>query len=229
MEAGAEFFSSIWSFIMVAWDFFLHLDKHMGEIISNYGTTTYVIIFLVVFCETGLVVTPFLPGDSLLFALGSFAAIGALSLPMVMILLFIAAVLGDTVNYWVGNKLGKHLLARKSRFVNPAHVERTHEFFERYGGKTIIIARFVPIIRTFAPFVAGLGAMTYKKFIFYNVSGAALWVGSICLAGYFFGNIPVIKNNFSFVVLAIIFISILPGIIEFIRIYRNKRREASGQ
>lgn len=225
MEVVGEFFSSFWMFLQGAWEFFLHLDRHLGEIIANYGTLTYLIIFIIVFCETGLVVTPFLPGDSLLFALGTFAAIGALNLLAVMGLLIAAAILGDTVNYWIGNKLGSHLLARKSRLINPAHVRRTHEFFERYGGKTIIIARFVPIVRTFAPFVAGLGSMTYRRFIVFNISGALLWVISICTAGYFFGNIPVIRNNFSLVVLAIIFISILPGIIEFIRIYLQKRKE----
>ncbi len=225
MEILAEFFSSAWLFITQAWDFFLHLDRHLGEIIAEYGLATYIIIFLIVFCETGLVVTPFLPGDSLLFALGSFAAIGALSLPLLMALLIVAAILGDTVNYWVGNKLGGHWLAKGNRFINPAHVARTHEFFERYGGKTIIIARFVPIVRTFAPFVAGLGSMTYRNFLIYNISGALLWVISISLAGYLFGNIPVIKNNFSLVVLAIIFISILPGIVEFTRLYLNKRRQ----
>jgi membrane-associated protein len=214
----------IWNLVLEAWSWFLHLDVHLGEIIAEYGATTYIIIFLIIFCETGLVVTPFLPGDSLLFALGSFSALGALNLGLVMALLATAAILGDTVNYWIGNKLGERLLARRSRFINPNHIARTHQFFERYGGKTIIIARFVPIVRTFAPFVAGLGAMTYRRFLLFNVSGALLWVAGICLAGYCFGNVPVIKNNFSLVALAIIFISILPGLIEFARVYLRKKQ-----
>ncbi|MDR1397910.1 MAG: DedA family protein [Desulfarculales bacterium] len=219
MEAADGFFPSIWNFILAAWDFFLHLDLRLEEIIKTYGLSAYIIIFLVVFCETGLVVTPFLPGDSLLFALGSFAALGIVSLPWILLgILFLAAVLGDTLNYWVGNKLGSHLLARRSRFINPRHLARTHEFFERYGGKTIIIARFIPIVRTFAPFVAGIGAMTYRRFLIFNLSGAALWVGGVGGAGYLFGNIEIIKQNFSLVILAIIIISVLPGIIEFARL-----------
>jgi membrane-associated protein len=227
MEAGGGFFPSIWNFILAAWDFFLHLDLHLEEIISAYGLSAYAIIFAVVFCETGLVVTPFLPGDSLLFTLGSFAALGIISLPWVLGILFLAAVLGDTLNYWVGKKLGTRLLARRSRFINPRHLTRTHDFFERYGGKTIIIARFVPIVRTFAPFVAGLGAMTYRRFLFFNLSGAALWVGGVGMAGYLFGNITVIKQNFSLVIVAIIIISILPGVIEFARLRYGGKKNSS--
>ena len=196
--------------------FFLHLDKHLEYLIQSYGTTTYTILFAVVFCETGLVVTPLLPGDSLLFASGAFAAKGALNIWLLAPLLFIAAFLGDTVNYWIGHYMGPKVFQRKkSWFFNPEHLKRAHAFYEKYGGKTIIIARFVPIVRTFAPFVAGVGRMTYGKFITYNIVGGALWV-SICLsAGYFFGNMEFVKKNFEIVILAIIFISILPAVYEY--------------
>jgi len=205
-------------------DFVLHLDVHLDEIIRNYGAWTYGILFGIVFLETGFVVTPFLPGDSLLFAVGTFAARGSLDLYTAMLLLSIAAVLGDTVNYWIGAWVGPKVFhGESSRFLNREHLRRTHEFYERYGGKTIIIARFVPIIRTFAPFVAGIGTMSYVKFIAYNVIGGVGWVVSITLAGYFFGNIPVVKNNFTFVIFAIIIISMLPGVIEYIRHHRRSR------
>lgn len=199
-------------------DIFMHIDKHLSIVIQNYGTLTYVILFLIIFCETGLVVTPFLPGDSLLFAVGTFAAIGALDVSVVFVLLTIAAVAGDTVNYWIGNFVGPKVFYKDDvRFLNKKHLERTHRFYEKYGGKTIIIARFVPIIRTFAPFVAGIGSMTYGRFISYNIIGGILWIAVCVFAGYFFGNIPVVKQNFSIVILAIIFISIMPGVIEFLR------------
>jgi len=205
-------------------DFVLHLDVHLDEIIRNYGAWTYGILFGIVFLETGFVVTPFLPGDSLLFAVGTFAARGSLDLYTAMLLLSIAAVLGDTVNYWIGAWVGPKVFhGESSRFLNREHLRRTHEFYERYGGKTIIIARFVPIIRTFAPFVAGIGTMSYARFIAYNVIGGVGWVVSITLAGYFFGNIPVVKNNFTFVIFAIIIISMLPGVIEYIRHHRRSR------
>jgi len=204
-------------------DFVLHLDVHLDEIIRNYGTWTYGILFGIVFLETGFVVTPFLPGDSLLFAVGTFAARGSLDLYLAMLLLSVAAVLGDTVNYWIGAWVGPKVFHQESRFLNKEHLRRTHEFYERYGGKTIIIARFVPIIRTFAPFVAGIGTMSYGKFIAYNVIGGIGWVVSITLAGFFFGNIPIVKNNFTFVIFAIIVISILPGIVEYIRHHRRSR------
>jgi membrane-associated protein len=222
----SELSSSLLNFIMTSWDFFLHVDIHLQEIISNYGVPAYLIVFIIVFCETGLVVTPFLPGDSLLFALGTLAALQLISLPGIMAVLFAAAVLGDTLNYWLGRKLGAHLLARQSRLLNPRHIARTRDFFARYGGKTIIIARFVPIVRTFAPFVAGLGEMQYRRFIVFNISGAALWVGLVCMAGYLFGNIPLIKNNFSLVLIAIIIISLLPGVVEFLRIRCLKSRSS---
>ena len=199
-------------------DIFIHLDRHLSVVIQNYGTLTYLILFLIIFCETGLVVTPFLPGDSLLFAAGTFAAIGALDVTKTFILLSIAAVAGDTVNYWIGNFIGPKVFHKEDvRFLNKKHLEKTHQFYERYGGKTIIIARFIPIIRTFAPFVAGIGSMTYGRFLSYNIIGGILWIAVCVFAGYFFGNIPIVKQNFSFVILAIILVSIMPVIVGFIR------------
>jgi membrane-associated protein len=199
-------------------DLFLHLDTHLQTVIQSYGTWTYVILFLIIFCETGLVVTPILPGDSLLFAAGAFAATGSLDLVWLLILLTVAAVLGDAVNYAIGHFMGPKVFSQPdSRFLKREYLDRTHQFYEKYGGKTIIIARFVPIVRTFAPFVAGVGSMTYAKFASYNVIGGLLWVGVCVLAGYAFGNIPVVQENFTLVILGIIFVSILPGIIEFLR------------
>ncbi|HNT96665.1 MAG TPA: DedA family protein [Elusimicrobiales bacterium] len=205
-------------------DFFLHLDRHLGQLIQSYGGWTYLILFLIIFCETGLVVTPILPGDSLLFAIGTFCALGYLDLVSVLGLLTAAAVLGDTVNYGIGHYIGPKVFHYKdSRIFKKEYLKRTHEFYEKYGGKTIIIARFVPIVRTFAPFVAGVGAMTYGKFILYNIAGGLLWIFSITLAGYFFGNIPAVKNNFTAVIMAIIVISVLPGLFEYLRHRRSKR------
>jgi membrane-associated protein len=199
-------------------DLFLHLDTHLQTVIQSYGTWTYVILFLIIFCETGLVVTPILPGDSLLFAAGAFAATGSLDLAWLLILLTVAAVLGDAVNYAIGHFMGPKVFSQPdSRFLKREYLDRTHQFYEKYGGKTIIIARFVPIVRTFAPFVAGVGSMTYAKFASYNVIGGVLWVGVCVLAGYAFGNIPVVQEHFTLVILGIIFVSILPGIIEFLR------------
>lgn len=198
-------------------DFFLHLDDVLGNIIKQYGTTTYVILFLIIFVETGLVIWPFLPGDSLLFAAGSFAAIGSLNIWWVIILLFIAAVLGDTLNYYIGKNMGLKVLKWKFRgkpIVKQEYINKTHEFYEKHGPKTIILARFVPIVRTFAPFVAGIGEMSYSKFISYNIIGGAIWVVSLSLLGFFFGQIPIIKNNFETVILGIILISVLPMVIE---------------
>ena len=187
----------------------------------SFGATviwTYGILFLIIFLETGLVVTPFLPGDSLLFAGGTFAALGSLDAKWLVISLSIAAIAGDTANYWIGHAVGPKVFTKeKSRFLNKEYLYRTHRFYEKYGGKTIILARFIPIIRTFAPFVAGIGSMTYRRFIIYNVSGGIAWVVMFVLGGYLFGNIPVVKQNFSLVIFAIIFLSILPGIIEFLR------------
>ena len=205
-------------FIESAIDLFLHLDKHMNEVISQYGAFTHVILFIIVFCETGLVVTPFLPGDSLLFAAGVFAASGSLDIWILLISLSIAAILGDTVNYKLGQVFGEH-----ARVINPKHIARTHEFYERYGPSTIIIARFVPIVRTFAPFVAGVGKMSYAKFLLYNVAGGLLWVFLLTLGGYFFANVPIVKDNFSVVVVAIIVISVMPAVFEFGRAWLGKR------
>ena len=203
-----------------ALDIILHLNKHLDVLVGNYGAWVYAILFLIVFCETGLVVTPFLPGDSLLFAAGAIAAGGNLNLVLLMVLLFVAAVLGDTVNYWIGDSAGQKLVLRFPRLIKQKYLDRTHEFFERYGGKTIIIARFVPIVRTFAPFVAGVGEMTYTRFMSFNVIGAFLWVVLLVPAGYFFANVPFVKENFSMVILAIIILSIIPGIFE---IWRERR------
>lgn len=207
-------------------DFFLHLDDKLHAIIGEYGTTTYVILFLIIFVETGLVIWPFLPGDSLLFAAGAFAGAGSLNIAIIIVSLFIAAFLGDTVNYLIGKKLGLRILQKKRKngkqLVKQEYIDKTHEFYDKHGPKTIILARFVPIVRTFAPFVAGIGEMNYSKFISYNIIGGAIWVTGLSLLGFFFGNIPVVKENFEIVILGIIFISILPIIIEFIRHRRKK-------
>jgi membrane-associated protein len=201
----------------------MHLDKHLGSVIQSYGIWTYLILFLIIFCETGLVITPILPGDSLLFAAGAFAAIGALEVMWLFVLLTIAAIGGDTINYWIGKYMGPKIFHKeKVRFLNREYLDRTHQFYERHGGKTIIIARFMPIIRTFAPFVAGIGRMTYLHFISYNVIGGIIWIASFVFGGYFFGNIPVVKRNFTLVIMAIIVLSIMPGIIEFLR-HRYRR------
>lgn len=199
-------------------DFFLHLDRHLERVTSDYGGWTYLILFIIIFCETGLVVTPILPGDSLLFAAGAIAALGGLNVIWLFLILTAAAIIGDTVNYWAGHYIGPKIFYKDDvRFLNKKHLQRTHEFYEKYGGKTIILARFIPIIRTFAPFVAGIGSMTYGRFILYNVVGAIIWVGVCVAAGYLFGNLEVVKNNFSLVILAIIFVSVLPIIFEFVR------------
>jgi len=207
----------------------LHLDVHLYELVSSYGTWVYAILFMIIFAETGLVVTPFLPGDSLLFAAGGIAATGALNPHFLALLLITAAILGDTVNYWIGYYAGPKVFSRqKSFFFNPQHLQRTHEFYEKYGGKTIIIARFVPIIRTFAPFVAGIGQMSYKHFIFYNVVGAILWVVIFIYGGYLFGNLPAVKRHFSLVIIAIIIISVMPIVIELIRHRRKSDKKNEG-
>jgi membrane-associated protein len=204
-------------------DLVLHLDRHLHLIVQEYGVWTYLILFLIVFCETGLVVTPFLPGDSLLFAVGTFAAAGALDVWLVSFLLAAAAILGDAVNYAIGAAIGPRVFRQEDvRFLNRKHLERTHAFYERHGPLTIVIARFVPIVRTFAPFVAGVGRMTYPRFAFYNVAGALLWIVLLVGAGYLFGNIPVVRRNFSLVILAIVILSILPGAIEIVR-HRSHR------
>ena len=203
-------------------DFFLHLDEHLSQLITRYGTGTHLILFLIVFCETGLVITPFLPGDSLLFAAGTFAALGALDLELLIVLLIVAAIVGDTVNYWVGSYIGPRAFGGNVRFLKTEYLERTHAFYEKHRGKTIILARFIPIIRTFAPFVAGVGSMSYPKFLTYNVVGAVIWVGLFVLGGYFFGNIPTVRQNFTLVILAIIVLSVLPIAIEALRSRRSR-------
>jgi len=209
-------------------DIIVHLDKHLAEIIQKYGAHTYTVLFVVIFLETGVVVTPILPGDSLLFAAGSFAGIGALGLWPVFVVCAVAAILGDTVNYAIGAYLGPKVFHYpKSRFFNPAHLRKTHDFYEKYGAKTIIIARFIPIIRTFAPFVAGVGKMSYARFLTYNVAGGLLWVTVCVFAGYFFGNLPFVKKNFSLVILAIILISLLPAVVEFLKHRAEKKRLAA--
>ena len=205
-------------------DFVLHLDTHLVELVQQYGTLSYGILFLIIFCETGLVVTPFLPGDSLLFAIGALAAKGALNIYWVYVVLGLAAILGDSTNYWIGYFVGpKVFSSQRSRLLNRKHLERTHEFYEKYGGKTVIIARFMPIVRTFAPFVAGIGRMSYPKFLFFSVVGTILLIGLIVTAGYWFGNIPVVKRNFTLVIFAIIIISIMPAVIEALRARRTAR------
>ena len=207
--------------------FVLHVDRHLAELIQAYGAWTYLILFLIVFCETGLVVTPFLPGDSLLFAAGTFAALGSLDATLLAALLIGAAILGDTVNYWVGFVVGPGIFHKDTgRFLKKEHLTRTHQFYEKHGGKTIVLARFVPIIRTFAPFVAGVGRMTYWHFVVYNVVGGIVWVILFVGAGYFFGNLPVVKKHFSLVILAIIFLSVLPMVVEYFR-HRSRPSEVA--
>lgn len=201
----------------------LHLDKYLSSVIQTYGTWTYLLLFLIIFMETGFVVTPFLPGDSLLFAAGTFAALGAMKVDVLFLLLAAAAILGDTANYWIGHFVGPRAFSGQMRFLKQEYLQRTHEFYEKHGGKTIVLARFVPIIRTFAPFVAGVGKMTYRKFITYNVFGGLLWVALFIFGGYFFGNLSLVRQNFTLVVIAIIFLSILPGIIEYLKDRRQNR------
>jgi membrane-associated protein len=217
-------------FLKTLIDLFLHLDKHLAAIIQQYGTVTYVFLFAVIFMETGLVVTPFLPGDSLLFAAGAFAAIGNLNIWLLFILLSVAAIAGDSVNYWIGHLIGKRAYTGQIKFIKKEYIERTHAFFEKYGNKTIFLARFVPIVRTFAPFVAGVGEMSYTHFFSYNVFGGIVWVGLCSFAGYFFGNMQVVKDNFSLVVIAIVVISLLPAVVEWLKaVQENKKRAEASQ
>lgn len=198
-------------------DFFLHLDVHLGQIIAAYGTLTYVILFIIIFAETGFVFTPFLPGDSLLFAAGALASLGSMNIWILMLLLIVAAVSGDTVNYWIGRFFGEKIVANPKIPINEEHIEKTSLFFKKHGGKTIILARFIPIIRTFAPFVAGAGQMHYGQFFSYNVIGGIAWVLIASLSGYFFGNIPFVKENFSLVIIGVVIISIIPIMFELIK------------
>ncbi len=206
-------------------DLFLHLDEHLANIISQYGAWTYGILFAVIFLETGVIVTPFLPGDSLLFAAGTFAALGSLNVYLLAGLLMVAAILGDTVNYSIGHYLGER--AYNIKFLKKEYFDRTHAFFEKHGGKTIFLARFVPIVRTFAPFVAGIGKMSYGYFITYNFVGGIVWVLLFTFAGYLFGNIPFVRENFEFVILAIIFLSLLPMVVEWWKARREAKAESA--
>jgi len=205
---------------------FLHLDKYLDILIQNFGAWSYLLLFCIIFAETGLVVTPFLPGDSLLFAAGTLAALGSFKVGLLFAALALAAIIGDSVNYAAGKFLGERLFRNeKSRIFKKEYLKRTHKFYEKYGGKTIVIARFVPIIRTFAPFVAGVGEMSYLRFFIYNVAGGILWVAVFVLGGFYFGNMPLIKRNFSLAIFAIIFLSILPGVIEY---WRHRRKMVRG-
>ena len=208
-------------------DLFLNLDDHLHELILQYGPYTYGILFSVIFAETGFVFTPFLPGDSLLFAAGTFAAKGSFNPHFLFLLLTTAAILGDTVNYWIGHYIGLKIFDRFPKILKREYLNRTHQFYEKHGGKTIILARFVPVVRTFAPFVAGVGSMTYPKFISYNVIGGIVWVGIFIYGGYFFSNLDFVKNNFSIVIIGIILISMLPGLTEYIRHKRNSRNSVA--
>ncbi|MCE9592316.1 MAG: DedA family protein [Planctomycetes bacterium] len=220
-------FLQLWHLVVRLYNLFAHLDKHLQQAVTEYGLWVYAILFAVIFCETGLVILPFLPGDSLLFLVGSLAAAdnSNLNIWVAFVLLFAAAVLGDTVNYHVGHYLGPKVLTRPSgRFLKKEHLDRTHKYFEKYGGSTIILARFVPIVRTFAPFVAGVGAMTYWKFLTYNVVGAVIWVGLLLAAGHWFGQMQWVKDNFVTVEIAIIVISLLPMGVEYLRFRMDQKR-----
>ena len=205
-------------------DFILHIDTHLSAIIKDYGAWTYGVLFLIVFCETGLVILPLLPGDSLLFAAGSFAALGDLNPWVLFVGLASAAVVGDNVNYWIGRKVGPRAFSGNVRFLKKEYLDRTQAFFAKHGTRTIVLARFVPIIRTFTPFVAGVGAMSYPRFLAYDIGGGILWVGLFVWAGYFFGNLPTVHKNFSLVIMAIIAVSALPIVIEFLKGWREKRQ-----
>ena len=200
------------------WDLVMHLDRHLAAFVAQHGLWVYALLGAIVFCETGLVVTPFLPGDSLLFLVGTIAAAGGMDIRTVMAVLMAAALCGDNVNYWIGRWAGPRVFHyRESRWLNPRHLERTHAFYERHGGKTVVIARFVPIVRTYVPFVAGVGTMPYLRFIAFSAFGALLWVVSLCLAGYFFGNLPMVKNNLSAVIVLIVLLSVSPGLVAWVR------------
>jgi membrane-associated protein len=204
-------------FISTAIDFFLHIDVHLNEMIIQYGTLTYGILFFIIFAETGFVFTPFLPGDSLLFAAGTFAARGSFDVYLLAVLLIVAAIAGDNINYWVGRKLGIKLFDRFNKLLKKEYLEKTQKFYEKHGGKTIILARFFPIIRTFSPFVAGLGKMEYSRFVLNDIAGGIIWISVFVFGGYFFGNIPVVQKNFSLVIVVIVVISVIPAISEFVR------------
>jgi membrane-associated protein len=212
-------------FIIAALDTLLHLERYLDVWAANYGVWMYAILFTIIFAETGFVITPFLPGDSLLFAVGAIAARGVLSLPILILLLAVAAIAGDTLNYSVGRYFGDHVLKRFSRLVKPEHVQKTHDFYERHGSKMIVLARFVPIVRTLAPFVAGIATMRYREFALYNVSGGILWIASMTIAGYAFGNLDFVRRNFSAVVLGIVLVSVMPMLMEYVRLRRQRGGE----
>jgi len=204
--------------ILKFFDFVMHLDKNLTQLANDFGIWTYLILFLVIFCETGLVITPFLPGDSMIFVIGALSASGELNFPVIIAVLIAAAILGDTCNYHIGKFIGPAIFKKDNvRFLKKEYLIKTHNFYEKHGGKTIIIARFIPIIRTFAPFVAGIGSMSYGKFLSYNVIGAIAWVAIFSFGGFFFGNIPIVENNFTFVIFAIIFISLIPGVVTYLK------------
>jgi len=213
-------------FIFKAIDVALHIDIYLGALIQQYGLLIYCIVFLIIFCETGLVFIPFLPGDSLLFAVGGFAALGTLNVWMLILLLWLAAALGDSFNYFIGSRIGEQVYRRNYKFIKREYIDRTHMFFEKYGGKAIVLARFAPILRTFTPFVAGVGKMNYPRFLFFNVTGGLLWVTICILCGYFFGNLPFVKENFSIFILAIIIVSLIPSAVEFLKQWQASRRRS---
>lgn len=208
-------------------DIILHLDSHLLALTQEYGVWIYAILFLIIFCETGLVIAPFLPGDSLLFVAGALCGMGAMQLEILIPLLILAAFFGDNTNYWIGRLLGLRLLKRSDRLIKREHLDKTHIFYEKHGGKMIIFARFLPIIRTFAPFVAGIGLMRYRLFVLFSALGSVLWIGSLTVAGYFFGNIPVVKNNLTLIILGIIVISLLPALRELVR-HRGRKIKQVG-
>lgn len=211
-------------FIHYIMSYVFHLDKHLSFLVEHIGVWIYLLLFLIIFAETGFVVTPFLPGDSLLFAVGALAAVGVFNITWIFLILVFAAIAGDSLNYLVGKLIGEKMLERHSRYLKKEYLDRTHRFFEKYGGKTIVLARFVPVVRTFAPFVAGLGRMKYSGFLVYNITGGLLWISLFIFGGFFFGNIPLIKNNFGTTILIIIFLSILPAIIE---IWKHRRKKTT--
>lgn len=226
----SEVLSSFFAYIAILIDFIVHIDVHLAELVGKYGWQTYLILFVIVFWETGVVIWPFLPGDSLLFAAGSIAALPGSPLNPIALffLLSFAAIIGDTLNYWIGHYIGPRAFKQDSRFLKKKYLDKTSAFYEKYGARTIIIARFVPIVRTFAPFVAGIGKMHYRRFLTYNVVGAVLWNFLFIGAGFFFGNLTVVKKNFSLVILAIIVLSCMPIVFEFVMAQRKKRSEGSG-
>jgi len=211
--------------IMVLVDFVLHIDVHLGQIIQTYGTLTYLILFGIIFMETGLVFTPFLPGDSLLFAAGAFAALGSLDIRLLFIILYCAAVIGDNTNYWIGHFFGKKIVSHPKIPIDEKHIEETNKFFHKYGGKAIILGRFMPFIRTFTPFVAGVGRMNYRKFLTYDLLGGLLWIGIETFSGYFFGNIPFVRKNFSLVIIGVICVSLIPFFFELIKHKLKKQKK----